>query len=97
MVRWFVPHDPKGLIALFGGVDKFVEQLMEFFDYSSTVAAALDVSGPSMALTSYQSTLHVPVRADLDQFNILPNPYYWAGNEVHTADTENIISISFRL
>lgn len=50
--RWFVPHDPTGLIALFGGVDKFVEQLMEFFDYSN-----------------------------LDQFNILPNPYYWAGNE----------------
>jgi hypothetical protein len=40
------------LIALFGGVEKFVEQLMEFFDYSSTVAAALDVSGLIMTLTS---------------------------------------------
>jgi len=50
--RWFTPHDPQGLISLFGSVSNFVEQLTKFFEYSN-----------------------------LDPFNVLPNPYYWAGNE----------------
>ena len=51
--RWFVPHDPIGLMRLFGSSDFFVDQLDIFFNRSLS-----------------------------DPFNILPNPYYWAGNEV---------------
>jgi len=50
--RWFVPHDPEGLISLFSSKQKFVNDLSNFFSLSN-----------------------------LDPFNILPNPYYWAGNE----------------
>mmetsp|Transcript_8111 Transcript_8111/g.7289 ORF Transcript_8111/g.7289 Transcript_8111/m.7289 type:complete len:196 (+) Transcript_8111:227-814(+) len=37
--RWFVPHDPEGLIDLFGSVDYFVKELDVFFSRS-----ALDTS-----------------------------------------------------
>jgi len=50
--RWFVPHDPYGLIELFGSNETFIEQLNEFF-----------------------------YRSEFDPLNVLPNPYYWAGNE----------------
>jgi len=32
--RWFVPHDPIGLISLFGSQQHFVDQLSEFFERS---------------------------------------------------------------
>lgn len=50
--RWFVPHDPVGLIGLFGSNQSFVTQLDQFLDFSRA-----------------------------DPYNILPNPWYWAGNE----------------
>eukprot|EP00026_Physarum_polycephalum_P007181 Phypoly_transcript_07238.p1 GENE.Phypoly_transcript_07238~~Phypoly_transcript_07238.p1 ORF type:complete len:536 (+),score=94.37 Phypoly_transcript_07238:231-1610(+) len=50
--RWFVPHDPLGMISLFTSENYFVSQLQEFFE-----------------------------RSKLDPSNVLPNPYYWAGNE----------------
>lgn len=30
--RWFVPHDPDGLIGLFGGRDAFIRELRHYFD-----------------------------------------------------------------
>ena len=33
---WFVPHDPQGLIALFGGTEKFLEKLDENFSLTAT-------------------------------------------------------------
>jgi predicted alpha-1,2-mannosidase len=33
--RWFVPHDPAGLIQLFGTPNNFINQLTEFFDLST--------------------------------------------------------------
>jgi hypothetical protein len=69
-----------GLIGLFGGVGKFVEQLMEFFDYSSTPPALL------RSVTTNSPGVARRDAPDLDQFNILPNPYYWAGNEVRLLD-----------
>ncbi len=34
--RWFVPHDPDGLVALFKSPEYFVEQLSEFFENTNT-------------------------------------------------------------
>jgi putative alpha-1,2-mannosidase len=50
--RWFVPHDPKGLIELFGGVDNFVEQLIEFFEYSSIVPR-IPLFSPPLEIIKY--------------------------------------------
>jgi len=49
---FFVPHDPLGLVALFGTKEAFSDKLNECFS-----------------------------RSRVDPFNVLPNPYYWAGNE----------------
>ncbi|CAF1412818.1 unnamed protein product [Adineta steineri] len=50
--RFFVPHNTHRLIDLFGGSNKFVEELDKFFTLSR-----------------------------LWKTTVIPNPYYWAGNE----------------
>lgn len=50
--RFFVPHNTKRLIELFGGQETFVNELDTFF-----------------------------TRSREDTSTLLPNPYYWAGNE----------------
>jgi len=50
--RFFVPGDIEGMIELFGGKEKFIEQLDIF--------------------------VH---RSEFYPLFVLPNPYYWAGNE----------------
>jgi putative alpha-1,2-mannosidase len=50
--RFFVSHNTKRLIELFGGEEIFVNELDTFF-----------------------------TRSQEDTSTILPNPYYWAGNE----------------
>lgn len=50
--RWFVPHDPQGLIQLFGSSQLYIQQLDYFMNKS--------IDFPN---------------------HLLPNPYYWAGNE----------------
>jgi putative alpha-1,2-mannosidase len=39
---WYVPHDPQGLIELFGGGDSFVQALEEFFALSKHEHENLD-------------------------------------------------------
>lgn len=38
---WYVPHDPQGLIELFGGKESFVAELEEFFEVSAEEHANL--------------------------------------------------------
>jgi predicted alpha-1,2-mannosidase len=45
---WFVPHDPEGLMELFGGTDAFVEKLDSLFSTSSLIEgenASGDITG----------------------------------------------------
>lgn len=44
---WLVPHDPEGLIQLFGGKERFISKLDSLFVVSSTLneGASIDISG----------------------------------------------------
>ena len=44
--RWVAPHDPEGLVALFGGPDYFVSELETFMDETAPVCGAPD-PGPA--------------------------------------------------
>lgn len=85
---WFVPHDPEGLMELFGGTDVFVEKLDSLFSTSSLIEgenASGDITGligqyahgnePSHHIAYYYTQAGVPWKTQEITDSIL-NAFY---------------------
>lgn len=71
---WFVPHDPEGLIALYGGRDKCATKLEALFSASSQMEGE-DVSADISALIGQYAHGNEPSHATIFLFNALGMPW----------------------
>lgn len=71
---WFVPHDPDGLIALYGGKEKCAEKLEALFSVSSEMEGE-DVSADISGLIGQYAHGNEPSHATIFLFNALGRPW----------------------
>lgn len=71
---WFVPHDPEGLIALYGGRDKCIAKLEGLFSASSEMEGE-DVSADISGLIGQYAHGNEPSHATIFLFNALGMPW----------------------
>lgn len=71
---WFAPHDPEGLIAMYGGPEKCAEKLEALFAASSDMEGE-EVSADISGLIGQYAHGNEPSHATIFLFNALNRPY----------------------